>query len=138
MPRLQPYVFTKHAIRARNYRKRHPERVKEQVKQYREKNLEKVRAWNRKSRTKKTAVYRQRLDELKNKPCMDCGGCFPPECMDFDHVRGEKKFYIGNRKLASWDLLLEEIDKCDLICANCHRTRTRRRLNGKSDNSERG
>ncbi|MDP4236659.1 MAG: thiamine pyrophosphate-dependent dehydrogenase E1 component subunit alpha, partial [Bacteroidota bacterium] len=32
----------------------------------------------------------QFMRELKTKPCLDCGNSFPPECMDFDHVRGEK------------------------------------------------
>jgi hypothetical protein len=70
-------------------------------------------------------------DIYKNKPCMDCGGTFPFECMDFDHVRGTK---LGNlNKLftgAAMETILAEIAKCELVCSNCHRIRTRkRRLN---------
>lgn len=31
------------------------------------------------------------FDELKRKPCTDCGLTFPPICMDFDHLDGETK-----------------------------------------------
>ena len=64
---------------------------------------------------------------LKDKPCVDCGGKFPPECMDFDHVRGEKLFSVMMRLTASKVRLETEIAKCDLVCANCHRIRTKKR-----------
>lgn len=68
------------------------------------------------------------IREAKSVPCPDCGGMFPPCCMDFDHVRGEKKFNISvNMYSRSFAALLEEIAKCDVVCANCHRIRTERR-----------
>jgi hypothetical protein len=49
--------------------------------------------------------------------------------MDFDHVRGQKAFNIGNcRYDVSVERLLQEIAKCDVVCAVCHRLRTVRRL----------
>ena len=70
----------------------------------------------------------QLLIELKSKPCADCHGIFPAYVMDFDHVRGEKKFGIAhgmhNRPL---DDVLLEIAKCNLVCSNCHRIRTHTR-----------
>lgn len=63
------------------------------------------------------------MRSLKNSPCMDCGGRFPPECMDFDHARGEKKFALSAARTTP-EKLMEEAAKCDLVCANCHRTRT--------------
>lgn len=69
------------------------------------------------------------MDELKNKPCMDCKQFFPPECMDYDHRPGEvKKFEITTGSRRSWTSILEEIAKCDLVCACCHRIRTFARL----------
>lgn len=64
----------------------------------------------------------------KDRPCADCGGRFPPECMDFDHVRGKKAFDIGksNFTLAR---LASEIKKCEVVCANCHRIRTKAKQN---------
>lgn len=68
---------------------------------------------------------------LKVLPCMDCGKFFPPVCMDFDHRPGtEKKFNIsGGACLRRAEAFQDEIMKCDLVCANCHRIRTQNRLN---------
>lgn len=59
-----------------------------------------------------------------NKPCVDCRVIYPAYVMDFDHVRGVKCFAISMRKNISAGPLYEEIAKCDVICANCHRERT--------------
>jgi len=75
---------------------------------------------------------RARIAAFKNHPCMDCRQMLPPECMDFDHVRGEKKFCIGHHRRYGDAELLNEIAKCDLVCSNCHRIRTRKRREGKS------
>ena len=72
---------------------------------------------------------RETLNTLKAKPCTDCGGIFPPECMDFDH-KESKDFEIGRHYRKSLDKLLAEIEKCDLVCANCHRVRTSNRIHG--------
>jgi hypothetical protein len=54
--------------------------------------------------------------------------------MDFDHVRGEKKFNIGPTAAAnSVKMILEEAKKCDIVCSNCHRIRTRARYMAKRD-----
>ena len=70
---------------------------------------------------------RAKINEIKaNTPCVDCGGSFSAVAMDFDHVRGTKKYGIsemaGNRM--PWDKIQKEIDKCELRCANCHRIKT--------------
>jgi len=46
--------------------------------------------------------------------------------MDFDHVRGEKVLSISAmvHKGFSWESILAEIAKCDVVCSNCHRIRT--------------
>lgn len=77
------------------------------------------------------------LREAKNRPCLDCGRQFPPFVMDFDHRDGEIKLgNIGSLiQRWSWARLQTEIEKCDLICANCHRIRTARRA-GWSESDE--
>lgn len=69
------------------------------------------------------------VDSVKQNPCMDCGGTFPTECMDLDHVRGEKVDNVSTllARTASMEEVIAEVDKCDLVCANCHRIRTRKR-----------
>jgi hypothetical protein len=47
--------------------------------------------------------------------------------MDFDHINPDKKDSNVGRLvwgLTPWDKVLAEIEKCDLVCANCHRLRT--------------
>jgi len=57
-------------------------------------------------------------------PCVDCGEP-DPVVLEFDHVRGVKAFTIGqDAGHVGRDLLIEEIKKCDVRCANCHRRRT--------------
>ena len=81
---------------------------------------------------KRKKLNYQLIESLKAGPCMDCGSKFPPECMDFDHCRGPKKFPLSLYGTRSRHLLLAEIAKCDLVCANCHRIRTKRRLLAKN------
>lgn len=60
-----------------------------------------------------------------NKPCVDCGVIYPPYVLDFDHVTGEKIDRVSRLvQTSSIERIQEEIDKCVLRCANCHRERT--------------
>jgi hypothetical protein len=71
-----------------------------------------------------------RLNSMKMQPCLDCGFIPEDSCqMDYDHVGGEK---VGNLatmiRYGNWSKVEEEIAKCELVCSNCHRLRTKRRL----------
>lgn len=92
---------------------------------WRKENPDKVRQKSAEQRR----VFALRISQIKEgQPCHDCEGMFPEECMDFDHLR-DKKFSIGNSGACrKWSSVLEEIAKCDLVCANCHRIRTKKRL----------
>ena len=69
---------------------------------------------------------RERYKHYKsNTPCSRCGGVFPNCVMDFDHRDPtEKKHCVAQMMGYSWGRILEEIAKCDLLCANCHRIKT--------------
>lgn len=71
--------------------------------------------------------------KLKKAPCKDCQKSFSYYIMHFDHVKGVKIASVSeclrNKGLAA---ALEEIDKCDLICCNCHHNRTYQRCVTKS------
>lgn len=73
-------------------------------------------------------AFRARMAELKAAPCSDCGAFFHHTAMDFDHVRGKKFKVVSAMWSYLWERVLEEIAKCDLVCANCHRLRTQARL----------
>ena len=72
---------------------------------------------------------REFIDDLKDKPCADCGQEFPPECMDFDHRPDEVKVCnVATLHSRRKDLILAEVAKCDVVCANCHRIRSKKRV----------
>jgi hypothetical protein len=52
--------------------------------------------------------------------CQHCG-MDHPGCIQFHHRdKGEKKAEVSNLRQTSIKQLLHEIDKCDVLCANCH------------------
>jgi formate-dependent nitrite reductase cytochrome c552 subunit len=78
------------------------------------------------SHQRRKALIRDMVIEAKRKPCADCHKEYPYYVMDFDHVRGEKKFNLSVAavKMRSLETVRKEIEKCDILCANCHRERT--------------
>ena len=66
------------------------------------------------------------VEFLRKHPCADCGER-DVLVLEFDHRR-DKLFEIGKGLHdRSWQSILDEIAKCDVVCANCHRRRTARR-----------
>ena len=63
----------------------------------------------------------------KGSKCNDCSIEFPkyPYCIfDFHHIDPKEKDVDWQKlRLRSWDKVLEELDKCILLCSNCHRIR---------------
>ena len=81
---------------------------------------------------KRELELREFIKELKAQPCTDCGNSYPYYVMDFDHSVGEKTMVVSLMAHRGWskERILEEVDKCELVCANCHRERTHRREHG--------
>ena len=67
------------------------------------------------------------IDALKSGPCVDCGVSYPPYVMQFDHTGNDKFKPVSQMTNYSLERVLEEIKKCDLVCANCHAERTHNR-----------
>jgi hypothetical protein len=94
-----------------------------------ERQRAKERAWRAANPEKASAYHRNRVEliaGIKAVPCMDCGVQHPPYVMQFDHRDpSTKSFTIGeNVSRFSLDVVLAEIAKCDVVCANCHAERT--------------
>src|SRR3712207_6574223 len=74
------------------------------------------------------AERRQMVVEAKSRPCADCGVQYPYYVMDFDHRDGRSKtFGLNSVHRVTKRAILLEIEKCDVVCSNCHRERTHRR-----------
>ncbi len=69
------------------------------------------------------------LAYLLGHPCVDCGET-DPLVLDFDHREPSSKTDEVSRLAhrQPWHVVLEEIEKCDVRCANCHRRKTARRF----------
>lgn len=89
-------------------------------------------AWAAENREKMLAYYRQKQADFvgflrsfkEGKPCGRCAGLYPHYVMEFDHVRGVKKYAVSSMTNYRRELVLEEIAKCDLLCCVCHRVKT--------------
>lgn len=89
---------------------------------------------NKQKYYEKNIRKKKKIQDLVSKyksenPCCDCHKKYDPICMDFDHINDDKiKNVSALVNHGSFKKIKEEIDKCELVCANCHRIRTRDRL----------
>lgn len=72
---------------------------------------------------------RQKLAQYKlERGCARCGYRGHPAALHFDHLPGhEKAFTIAQIYKRKWERVLEEIAKCQILCANCHAIQTAER-----------
>lgn len=113
-----------------------PHKDPERAKEYHSKYMREV--WYPKNKKKHISYVRRNKQRVttfiegykKGHSCVDCGfsGADFPYVLDFDHLNAgtSKKFNIGNwsRSVLSIEAIQMEIEKCELVCANCHRIRT--------------
>lgn len=69
----------------------------------------------RRFRTKAAAV------KYKGGCCNRCGWIGPIAAFEFHHTNDDKEFGIGSAANKSWSVIKKEVDKCELLCSNCHR-----------------
>jgi len=91
---------------------------------------------NIKARRKQISARRKRVREenrvklceyFSNHECKDCGES-DILVLEFDHLRDKKANICDLLHYGySWESILQEIAKCEVVCSNCHRRRTYRR-----------
>ena len=60
--------------------------------------------------------------QYKGGKCQICGYDKYVGALDLHHINGQKSFGIGDKGYTrSWERTKQELDKCILVCANCHR-----------------
>jgi hypothetical protein len=97
--------------------------------------------WRNKTRTELQSYCKPCQNELGNEKnravkiravahlggkCTDCDRVDDPVIYDFDHLYDKKMDWSIMMK-RSWERICEELAKCELVCSNCHRKRTKRR-----------
>ena len=72
---------------------------------------------------KRRKKLKQMAIEHKGGKCAACGYCKCVGALEFHHLNpSEKEFGLSTRGLTrSWEKTKAEVDKCVLLCANCHR-----------------
>lgn len=99
---------------------------KEKSKAYYGRNKETHKARTAESKAK--SIKRNQwhvLIHLSENPCARCGED-DPVVLEFDHCRGDKEKNIADAVKNGWSLerLQAEMDKCQILCSNCHKKKT--------------
>lgn len=83
---------------------------------YRCKKCRQERVQRRREKLKELAV------EYKGKKCEVCDYNKCIQALEFHHKDGDKDFGISYKGYTrSWENVKKELDKCTMLCANCHR-----------------
>lgn len=82
------------------------------------------------SKDRRLRVRKQVFEYLLDHPCVECGER-DIIVLEFDHrTQTTKRFDVMSATHGhSWKTILEEIKKCDVVCANCHKRRTAKMMN---------
>ncbi len=135
--------------KCRKWQEENPEKAQAATNRWRGNNREKVRCTDRiwyarnkdrisiKRRQKYTENKQQHCKEVNQKrreqkqklvdilggKCVDCGYDEFLDALEFDHLK-DKTAQMARLIGKSWERALEEAQKCEVVCANCHRVRT--------------
>jgi hypothetical protein len=67
-------------------------------------------------------VFKKKLLEIKGDKCSRCGYDKCTEALEFHHLDPSKKeFTISRYYSTDWNDYLKEVEKCILVCSNCHK-----------------
>jgi hypothetical protein len=82
----------------------------------------------RRDRSREKVVLFVRQYKIEHPVCMDCKLPHPYWRLDFDHLR-DKQALLSRAASDCWSLtrIVDEMAKCEIVCANCHRDRTQAR-----------
>lgn len=61
--------------------------------------------------------------EYKGGKCLDCGLIDEVCVYDFHHTDPTKKDFAIGKQTKAFETMKSELDKCELLCSNCHRKR---------------
>lgn len=119
-------------------------KIKNKTRQYRCKECQKIISkeyyFNNINDQKSKSLERNRIRRSENvskvfqyllsHPCVDCGES-NPVILEFDHFENKKVAVAQLLTESTWSKVEQEIKKCDVRCANCHRLKTAKDFNYK-------
>ena len=78
------------------------------------------------SQTKRRVNKKLKVVELMGGKCVDCGYNKSAYALELHHIDPSTKEYEPSQLISrlSWDKIYKEMEKCELLCANCHRIKT--------------
>lgn len=98
-------------------------------KKYYQDNLEAHKKIMAAKRDRLTNLNREKIiDYLSTHPCVSCGET-DIVVLQFDHLRDKAKGISELISSYSWETISKEIEKCQVLCANCHARKTAKTLN---------
>ncbi len=86
---------------------------------------QKEKTKERTQRVRRQTAYKIR-EYKESRGCMDCGEKYPHWMLDFDHLPGYDKVGSPIQVASTYNIEAgwDEVAKCEVVCANCHRIRT--------------
>lgn len=130
---MTPEEKDKHKLATERYRKKHMELYADAARRQRIRDPEKVASYSKKWRdaNKESVLLAQKLKKRQRKleaieylggACSECLQSFPAAVYEFHHLDPLTKDRDPSKMmLMSRERLFNELDKCVLLCANCHR-----------------
>lgn len=102
-------------------------------------NKDKINKNKRSYKKKRMVEYQDIMRELKQEPCLFCGKTYHFSAMDYHHKDPKEKYKdiaVLVKGMAAMKTIKAEIEKCVLVCSNCHRTHHYfEKLQNKSNNA---
>ena len=113
----RPEVRERRNKATRKWRMENPEKQLASQRNWRANNIERERLRNKKIRE---ATREFKMNYKKDKCCALCGYKEHTEILHFHHNKGNKSFDISDKNQVNNEILKKEIEKCILLCPNCH------------------
>jgi hypothetical protein len=115
-------ISTEQKLRRRHNQKKYMQSPAGQAYLRSDAHRESIRKHNRKrDKTHREETQRKTREIKMASGCLLCGFKSHPAALEFHHRDPKtKKFRLAMSRNYSWKMCLEEIAKCDVLCANCH------------------
>lgn len=107
------------------------ENSRQKGREYYQNNIEKAKEYRIKHSEERKVYFKKRyydtLSECIEKLGGECVKCGATQRLEFDHIHSKNKSFEITRRLLMSDKkkLQEELDKCQLLCYDCHLEKTK-------------